>query len=166
MLAGMFGATTQSGGVVPVVASRYWRIHVTQVNNGGSANYCGIQELEMLISGADQTGSGSSLASSDFYGINGGGAFDGDLTTPDNSWVTSSPDVPSSPAWLRYDFGVGNDVAIEAFKIYAQNFAGGPARAPYDFRCQFSSDDTNWNTAYIGAAVGGWSAGAALTFTF
>lgn len=162
-------APVASGGVG---AHDYWRLNIT-ANNGDA--YLAIQEIELLIAGVDQTinpsGSGNAIANAStwFSGTSTATqAFDGNYTTPGNSWVTAA--AAGGVGWISYRFGWTGfqgggpgPLAIDAVKIWPQ--VGLANRAPRDFTIETSPDGTNWTVQKTVTGQTGWVSGTPRTFS-
>lgn len=137
-------------------AWRYWELYVT-ATAGGQAGI-DLNEVEMRIAGVNQVGSGTPSASSFFSGLPPANAFDGNLT---NRFATDFSGT--WPQWLRYDFGAGNEKAIDEFRIMPD----GTSRAPGTFAIRFSNDGVLWGEAHSETGLTtGWTAKAFRSFTF
>lgn len=131
-----------------MAAHRYWRIYITANTSGGP--HLDISEIQMrtAIGGADVTGSGTASASSELSPFFAANAFDNNTAT---TWYTPAVNIP---AWVKYDFGAGNDKDIiqVALTCWA---AGEMAR---DFEVQYSDDNSTWTGAMFLSNEVGWSA--------
>lgn len=118
-------------------AHRYWRIYCTE---GQSTAHFDIKEIELRtsIGGADVTGSGTASASSESGGYEASKAFDNDAGT---TWYTPASNLP---AWIKYDFGSGNDQDIVEFALTPWSNTEMATR----FKLQWSDDDSAWTTLY------------------
>lgn len=139
------------------MAHRYWRIlihHSESLTGGVSA-----AEIELRASqgGADQTGSGTPSASSEYSGTYAASkAFDNDSST---FWSSASNDYEE---WIKYDFGSGNDVNIEEIIITNRNDSY-YKESPSCFDLQYSDDDSIWTT-YMRWRDVGWTQGQTQSF--
>lgn len=149
-------------------AARYWRIYIT-ANNGDA--YTAIQEIEFhsTIGGGDETLTSSPYSQSSFY-VDGGGsadarrAIDNLFVEPQYSYTSQTGVAP--PHWLSFD--LASEKSIVEVKIWPQNFAGGPARAPKDFKIQRSSGGLGagevWTDVAEFTGITGWAATVPKTF--
>ena len=117
-------------------AHRYWRIWT--VKPFATAQ---IKEMEYRssISGFDQTGTGTASASSEMGIQQAPEAFDDDNNTFWRAYWLGSVNAH----WLKYDFGSGNEIDVKEILIRGLN----SNNDLYNFRVQFSDDDTDWTTA-------------------
>ncbi len=126
------------------VGHRYWRFQGL-IANGNTE--MAAQECQFLLSGVDQTGSGTASASS---GI-AANAFDNDTGTV---WTSTTP-------WeLTYDFG-----SAQIIDAFSWQHGGSAGRGPWTFAIQYSDDNTNWVTAKMFVKNTTWVAGEIRTFT-
>lgn len=119
--------------VAELVVYRYYRMYFGH----GQANLQ-IGEIEMreTAAGADATGGGTASASSEFSGsFPASYGFD---NNDSNAWAASG----GPPAWLKYDFGGGNEKVIE--EIYLKNTTT-PSQRPKSYVLQGSNDDSAWD---------------------
>lgn len=138
---------------------RYWRINITAVNGSTIA---GLQEIEMRATsaGADQTGAGTALSSTDFGGaFVKGNAFDNGVA----EWASAFG--PGFPQWIGYDFGAGVDIVEFTIKSRTTDAVNGPLQAPNRFSLDWSNDLVTWNTVWSPSAQSGWGLGETRTFT-
>lgn len=119
-------------------AHRYWRLYVDTVN---SSPYVSILELQLRtsIGGSSVATGGTASASSTDFGWVASGAFNGSTAEP--GWH-SGFSYPSTPQWLKYDFGSGNDKDIVEMAVAAR--PSDPDQNPVRFRLQYSDDDSSW----------------------
>lgn len=142
----VFVAATKRA-TVALTAYRYYRLNMT-ANNGGS-RYA-IAETEFILSGTDQTGTGTASASSvSGVGEEADKAFDDDI---DTQWVTGFV----NSAWLQYDMGDGNAVGIDSYTIAVKR-AADEERAPKDWTFEGSDDSNNWTILHTVTGETGWS---------
>jgi hypothetical protein len=133
-------------GPPPADTHRYWRINITAVASGGIA---ALGEVEMYETefGPNVITGGTASADSEFNAsFVAGNASNGKYI--DNPWGSSSAALPH---WWRYDFGSGNDVAINAIGIMAR--AGSLETMPTAFDVQYSDDGSSWTTAWSESGV-------------
>lgn len=136
-----------------MAAHRYWRLYCTA---GASPSFFDIQEIELrtAIGGIDQTGSGTASASSQAGGFEADKAFDNNNNT---TWFTPGSNLP---AWIKYDFGAGNDKDIVEVTLKAWN--GGEMVTA--FQLQYSDDNATWIDKYR-VETGGWATGEVRAFS-
>lgn len=144
-----------------MAAHRYWRfVFPASAYN----SVCGISEAELRtsIGGSNVATGGTASASSESSGsFTASKAFDGDHSAG-NGWMSQA----TASAWLKYDFGAGNDKDIVEVKLttadsYASGFYSG--YFPMFGVFQYSDDDDSWTTLlYIGGMVSDF----AKTYTF
>ncbi|MEN9885682.1 MAG: Bordetella phage [Pseudomonadota bacterium] len=141
-----------------MAAHRYWRVCIT-ANNGDS--YYSIQEIELRgsVGGADLTTPAMTAATNNAF-LPAANAFDNDFADYFSPWL-SNPGA-STPLWVSIDLGSAQSVAELA--MWCQNYAGGPARAPQDFKLQSSDDNSSWTDEASFTGVTTWAAGTAKTF--
>ena len=135
---------------------RYWRLYITANSNGSS--YTGAAEIELLIEGVDQTGSGVASASAEQSGNPASAAVDDSASS---FWGTYSQAVPQS--W-SYDFGSGVYRDIDSISIRARPDSY-YYEAPRDFVVQYSDDGTTWIDKKSFAGETGWTSGEVRTFS-
>lgn len=135
------------GGLGPYVptgqtlgAHRYWRVNMT-TNHGGGFLAVAEMELRTSFGGADETGSGTAIASSATDGA-AADAFDNNGST---FWANNT-----SSAWLGYDFGIGVTKDIREVSMTMPSFA--TSNTPKDFTIDWSDDGSAW-TAVLAASV-------------
>lgn len=120
---------------------RYWRINSITISGG---TYFEVSEIQLYVGGTQQTG--ATLTSSDTpFGPNGNSSdlaylVDGDLHTG-AYWTTAT--ATGGSFWLKFDFGAGNEKAIDGVKIGGFDTAN---RFPTGFTLQYSSDNSSWTT--------------------
>lgn len=131
----------------PPGPKRFWRVLGSQSNSNALA--CRELEFRGTIGGADLTGSGTAIASDSYSGFTPANAFDNNMSTV---WGSNG-----KPAWIGYDFGVGNDVEINEFAwtvradaSYTQNPKAGSL--------EYSDDGSVW-TAYFSWDNESWTSG-------
>jgi len=111
-------------------------------NTGSTDSQATLRRLEIT----DACQGGTASAGSNVNGDVPAHAFDDDLTT---LWEASPV-----PEWISYDFGSGNDEAIQWVSITARrNF---PERAPSDFTIEASTDNSTWNVIHTVTGETGW----------
>jgi hypothetical protein len=155
--ASLSGAGDLQGGAAGPGAHRYWRVYYASVSGGNTR--CSAAEIEMRLTtgGADQTGSGTAIASNSLAGA-AANAYDNNATT---NWVTGSSNVPG---WNGYDFGAGNDLEIREVALTAETAV--PARSPTTGAIEYSDDNVSWNVALTLPTQSAWGAGETRVFTF
>jgi hypothetical protein len=134
-----------------MAAHRYWRVYITAVQSGG---YTSMDELEMYA-GAEMTNvcsGGTASASSTGFGWSASNAFNGSIGEP--GWHSLTNNLPTTPEWLQYDFGSGNDKDISQIKMVMRNGNGG--QAPKDFQLQYSDNGSSWTTLFTVTGQTGW----------
>lgn len=142
---------------------RYWRIWVT-ANNG--TTYTSIAELEFRESsgGSDQTGSGTSSASSEF----GVPTYQSDKAFDDNAATMWHSGAPTFPQWIAYDFGSGQARNIFEISMKARNDDAPTAanQTPTAFRVEWSDNGEDWQARWTESGGSAWTIGETRTFTF
>ena len=144
---------------------RYWRLYIT-ANNGDA--FTGLQEVELCLEpgGYDITTPGMQVTqSSNAAQDNAAGwkAFDNGLADAGlSSWVAAPGVAP--PHWVAIDLGAPAMVAN--VRIWPQNYLGGPARAPRDFKIQGSNDSAEWVDVAEFYGISGWAEGVSKSFSF
>ncbi len=125
------------------------------MSNNGSG-YMGIGELYLTAQGVDLDTSGKTYSQSAFtLGLGASFMFNGSLSSWDNSWLTSSAQLP---AWGQID--MGSTVSVDSIGI-ALGAGQGASEAPQAFSIQYSADGSAWSTALSVTGQTGWSVGAA-----
>jgi hypothetical protein len=147
------------GGAEPLPgpgAHRYWRLIETHEDCRWAI---GEMELRATVGGADETGSGTSNASSEYSGsyphiwaFNNGGTV--------LHWASAS--AGPYPSWISYDFGAGNDVEILEVNIQSDN--GDYTMAPKNFHFQYSDNNTDWTTYFTVVGEPTWTANESRVF--
>ena len=132
---------------------RFWRLYITAADSG---QYSGLAELVFNIAGVRQLG-GTALASSFFSGAAAANGFDGNTAT---DWANNGG-LPGTPAWLRYDFGAGNEKEIDEVKITARAYTG---QGPKSFEIQSSNDGTTWDVHVSVSGASAWGSLEQRTF--
>lgn len=123
-----------------MAAHRYYRLRMLENWGLSGTKFLGI-ELRTSVGGANValTGNGTASADSTGYGAPAD-AFDGSNTT----WWLGSVGVA---AWIKWDFGAGNEQEIAQIAIVQENTVGGnPNYHLKNGTLQYSDDDTNWFT--------------------
>jgi hypothetical protein len=126
-----------------MAAHRYWRIYITAVQSGGFTSMC---ELEMYtgVEPSNVCSGGTASASSTGFGWVAANAFDGSQAEP--GWHSGTNNIPTTPEWIQYDFGSGNDKDITQIKMVMRSGNGG--QAPKDFQLQYSDNGSSWTTLF------------------
>ena len=135
-----------------MAAHRYWRL---QVRLTAYNDWVGLGELQMRtsIGGMNVATGGTPSASAVYATYTAAKAFDG-LTTDTgvgNGWWTGVRNIGDtglgSFAWLKYDFGAGNEKDIQEIAIFAPGTGGVPVwDMPTAWNFQYSDDNVNWKT--------------------
>lgn len=143
-------ARHRGGGGAPVTPkARYWRLRITAVNGGdGYTEIHGIEFFSALY-GPNVANGGTAFAGSNFGSSVPSRVFDSDYST---EWIGSTASLPQT---IGYDFGAGNEQAICAVGVLGPG-VGYTGRAPTAFDVQYSSDNTNWTTAWSVSGSTGW----------
>lgn len=121
-----------------MAAHRYWRLYCF---NGLRDNHFDIKEIELRtsIGGADVTTPTSTVsASSQSAGFEAPKAFDNNTGT---TWYTPATNLP---AWIKVDFGAGNEKDIVEVALMAWNLT----EMVSEFELQWSDDNSSWTTLY------------------
>lgn len=142
------------GVAAPPVGFRFWRLYVTEAEAG---QYVGLSELDFNIGGVRQLG-GTASNSSAFSGTSAANAFDGSTAT---DWANNGG-LPGTPAWLRYDFGSGNEKEIDEVKIRARAFT---TQGPKTFKVQSSNDGATWTDRVTVTGAAAWGSLEQRTYT-
>lgn len=149
-----------------VAIRRYWRIKITQGQNG----YIVFSECQLMIGGTDQVPTMSSATNGDITisdrrhlaTFDPWKAFDnGGTAQADPQWTVDSI---TSDEWIKVDFGVlGKN--ITSYSITPRG-TDGIDYAPVDFSLQWSADDTTWNIVNTQTGLTtGWTNEVARVFT-
>jgi hypothetical protein len=134
-------------------AHRYWRVYVTAANAGGYVS-CMELYLRTSIGGANVATGGTASASSVGFGWAASGAFDG--STGGTGWHSGNNTLPTTPEWIQYDLGAGNDKDIVEF-AWAARSTYEAEQTPRDFQLQYSDNGTSWTTLYTRTEESGWT---------
>ena len=114
---------------------RYWQTIKTSTENGGGYH----SELEVYSSSTKHTITAGMLSEDDVQAWNATQMVDGNQGT--NGFHTDSADVG---AYVRIDFGAGNEKSIDKFRYYVTN----PASCTWTI--QYSSNGSSWTDAATG----------------
>jgi hypothetical protein len=139
-----------------MAAHRYWRIYITSNTSGGPHLDCSEIEMRTSVGGADQCTGGTASASSEVGGFEASKAFDNSTGT---TWYTPSSNLP---AWVKYDFGSGNDKDIVEVALTCWS----PNEHPRDWSLQYSDDNSTWTTLFAATSLTAWSANETRAFSF
>lgn len=158
-LAGTIGEVEGLTGDLTVTSAmhRYWRINVTLTDGETGMDW---SEAEFLLSGVDQTGSGTASASS-YYAPESlvpANAFDNNGST---RWASDFSGT--WPQWLAYDFGT--PVEIDEVSI-TRSVIAGTSRGPRNFTVDWSDDNASWTTILTVTGSSGWGSGEKRNFPF
>lgn len=147
-----------------MAAHRYWRLLISA--SVSDATYVVVPELELhsTIGGADQTGSGTASADSEYPDWPASKAFDDLVIYTSGCWSNNSGG--SFPHWLKYDFGSGQDKTIVEYTIQAHNDGAYLNQMPSDWEFQYSDNDSSWTTVDTRTGISSWSVSEVKTFTF
>ena len=126
-----------------MAAYRYWRINVSKTA-GDLLDQVNITDIELRLTpgGTNVAYSGNGTASaSSVSGTNyAANAFD-------QNAVSIWKNVGAVPAWVQWDFGAGNEQAIEQAYIYQGSSSyTGSANMAYTGNVQYSTDGSTWTT--------------------
>lgn len=114
---------------------RYWRLYITTPASYGYGYFAEI-EFRSSIGGVDLTGSGIPSASDyESYHV-ADSAFD---NNPYTYWITNQF---IDFAWIKYDFGVGNEKTLLEYAITA--YSDYVSDTPSQWVLQYSNDNTLW----------------------
>ena len=141
---------------------RYIRIYIT-ANNGDA--YTSIQEIELhtTYGGSDVTSTSSATGQSDYYNTNTfARTLDGGMEYSLECYVSATG--VGFPHWGYVD--LGEKSVIRELKMWSQNYAGGAARAPKDFKVQGSNDLSTWIDLSVQTNITNWVAGTPKVFQF
>jgi hypothetical protein len=135
-----------------LAAHRFWRVLIS--DNNGSASFTSIAELELRASagGADLTGSGIPLYSTQSTTSGNSSSAAGFDNSNATRWRTTNATMPS---YLGYDFGIPVDIRQVA--ITATATSGELTTCPKDFTIQYSDDGAAWTTANTITAQTSWT---------
>ncbi|MBL1422426.1 MAG: discoidin domain-containing protein [Alphaproteobacteria bacterium] len=133
-----------------MAAFRFWRIYVTAVDgehfNYGFSPAFEIGEIELTISGVDQTVVGGNASASSLMTLSGAEARGIAANAIDNDvwefgfWAETIASAPL-PQWWAYDFGVGNEKELTGFTLAPSTYTG---LMPKNFTIQASNDGITW----------------------
>lgn len=90
-------------------------------------------------------------------------AFDHDKTNKLNAWSTDSW---TYAGWLQFDFGTGNEKAIEKYVITSLNHSSANTSSPKNWVFQGSLNGSTWVDLDLRSNITGWTAGQAKEFMF
>lgn len=142
-------------------AWRYWRILAPDDNGGGGLAVC---DITFRIAGVNQIGGGSAFGTSEWIALQIPNAFDGNPGTT-CEFTSFGGYGPNGHAALGYDFGSGNEKAIDSATWNNNNVSPDNARSPSIIRVQCSQDGTVWRD--VTSATGlTWGANETKTWTF
>jgi hypothetical protein len=120
---------------VPATAFRYWRVNSLTIPGGG---FLEISELQLFIGASQQTG--ATVTSSDAPTGLLSLLTDGNLTTR-CYWTEAVAE--GAGFWIKFDFGAGNDKAIDGVKQGGFDTSNRYIQA---FSLQYSTDNSSWTT--------------------
>jgi F5/8 type C domain-containing protein len=135
-----------------MAAHRYWRINISAAVSGSVHQIAEI-EMRTAAGGADQCSGGTVSASNSTAGFPVANVVD-DLGT--TSWHRSA-----ATAWVKYDFGAGNDKDIVEVAITAWTDTN---RAPKNFTVEWSDDNSAWTAAMTLSNITTWYPGERKLF--
>lgn len=148
---------------------RYWRLNVTA--NNGDTSFLRVAEIELLVSGVDQTtGKGGTATASSENGGDGiyapSKAFDDDLDLSTGCWLTASA---NTTGWVTID--LGSVTTIDAYSISAYSHAysdGSLPQMPKNWTLQGSNTSQTgpWDDVDTKINQTGWVRSEKRTFTF
>lgn len=143
-----------------MAAHRYWRLLFSAVGSG-SAVAVGEVEFHAVGGGADQTGSGTASADSEYPDWVAGNAFadNGVAYTSTGCWSSTNTSLPH---WLVYDFGSGNDVIVEEYTLQAHDNAY-QNELPAAWQFQYSDNAADWTTVDTQSGIS-WAVSEVKTF--
>lgn len=131
-----------------MAAHRYWRINITSVDGGDRIGLSEVEFFDVTTGGTDLSeGLGANMSASS---TSEGGAWDTVDNNNNSEWVTTS-----FPAWLKIDFGAGNDKEVKRFSLRTQRVL--PNRTPKEFTIQWSDNNTDWTVASAYENQTGWT---------
>lgn len=139
------------------VTHRYWRIYISGPMSG---QFLGVAEIEFrgTIGGADQTGSGTAIRSSQ-YNINYPAlyAFDDSYIdsggSPEDIWVCGQN---AFPGWIGYDFGDGNGVDVVEVLCTGREVSR-VNESPGGAVIEWSDDGSVWEESWAPGAQSTWT---------
>lgn len=126
---------------------RYWRIQYRGVA-AGSQTGCGQIQMKETAGGPNLSNDPARAIASGSYSGPGGfyywsRAFDGD---PSHYWYQPGGNGYNGN-WIGYDFGAGNEKAINYISMYAPE---DPSGLPYAFDIESSDDNIAWSFEWMG----------------
>lgn len=146
-----------------MAAHRYWRFLFSASVSDPNYVTAGEIELHSTVGGADQTGSGTASADSEYTDWYASKAFaDDGVNYTSQCWSSGS----GFPHWLKYDFGSGNDKSIVEYSIQTHNVESYLGDSPSSWEFQYSDNDSDWTTVDTQSGVTGWTVSSVKTFTF
>lgn len=133
-------------------AHKYWRLWVSETSSRDSyfvaANTL---ELRSVVGGPSVAVGGTASQSSAYPGQEAANLFDGD---DDTAWTSAHTAV--GPQWAQYEFA--SAVEIVQMRMVAGDTSARRARAPKDFKLQYSDDGSTWADAVSYSDEAAWSA--------
>ena len=137
----------------PAPQARYWRVWPLDVES--VSDRPGVSELQFRA-----TPGGSNVATGGTALSGGGGfpanAFDGN---PGTEWNATGE---IGTAWIGYDVGAGNTIAVNEVYMRAYSTA---SRTPSSFRLEYSDDGSTWVELMTKSATHPWAASSFMVFT-
>jgi hypothetical protein len=166
LVARFLGATASAfrAGFMPTFPqARYWRLlcyENAQGNRNGNP-YFTVDDLELraTVGGADQTGSGTAISSSNELGFTAGAAFDGANGV---IWAAAAGPVGLYRShWIGYDFGSGGTSTEVRELLFAKRpTTAGQQESVAVGLVDYSTDGTTWSRAWAFATPPTWGSGA------
>ena len=139
----------------PAPSFQYWRIRPLEVAHASGRPSVSELQFRAVPGGPNVATGGTAISNT---GI-AGNAFDGN---PGTDWQASSLN-PVPDAWVGYNAGAGNAIAVNEVYMRASNT--NPENAPTTFVLEYSSDNVSWFPFVTRSAQYSWTAGAAQVFT-
>jgi hypothetical protein len=131
---------------------RYWRVNLDM---SGSPVFTEMQ-FRTTSGGANVATGGTAMVSGNVFSGSASNLFDGSTaTTMGFNSATSN--------WIGYDFGAGNEKAIQEVTLAAGS--SGTSQTPGNLLVQYSDNGTDWVTSWAPTPTN-WGASQTITWTF
>lgn len=138
----VFNGTISGGGGGGATGHRYWRS--VKTNSSGTGSY--INEMEVYVGATKQTVTAGMLSQSGLGSFSAANLIDGNTSVSSQGFHLDSSGIGD---YLEIDFGSGNNIALNKWRLYAQGSMVGI------FDIKYSDDGTTYATAATGFDVSG-----------
>lgn len=140
---------------------RYWRILAPDDNGGGGLAVC---DITFRIGGVNQIGGGSAFGTAQWIAAQIPNAFDGNAGTI-CEFTSFGGYGPNGTAALGYDFGAGNEKAIDSATWNNNGVIPENGRSPSIIIVQCSEDGSAWTNVFSATGLT-WVASETKTWSF